>query len=96
MLVYLLKMGGIAASTNGELETMASFLMSVIIFKIYFRAVFIRCATPGMVSPCCADVGDISAPVAMNKIFFSSLFLTLLSISEQRIEAEQPQPEPPA
>ena len=60
MLVYLLKIGGIAASTNGELETMASFLMSVIIFKIYSRVVFIRCATPGMALPCCADVGDIN------------------------------------
>ena len=47
---------------NYELETIASFLVSVIIFKIYFRAVFIRCATLGMASPCCADVGDISAP----------------------------------
>ena len=49
-----------------------------------------------MLSPCWEDVGDISAPVAIIRTFFSSSAVILSRIYEQSTAAEQPQPEPPA
>lgn len=41
-------------------------------FCYYSEVTLIKCATPGIDSPCCEEVGDISAPVATNKTLFSS------------------------
>lgn len=54
------------------------------------------CAIPGMLSPWREDVGDISAPVATKRTFFSIPFLMRFRIYEQSTLALQPQPEPPA
>ena len=55
-----------------------------------------RWAIPGMLSPCWDDVGDIRAPVAMNRIFRSWPFCIFFKITEQSTDALHPHPEPPA
>ena len=46
--------------------------------------------------PCCEEVVDISAPVAIKRIFFSSPRSTRFKICPHNTPAEHPQPEPPA
>ena len=57
---------------------------------------FIKCDIPGIVSPCKDDVGDISAPVDINKIFLKFPSSNLCIIKDAKTEALQPHPEPPA
>ena len=49
----------------------------------------------GMLSPCCAEVGDISAPVAAKSTRFQIPFSIAGRICPASTEAQQPQPEPP-
>ena len=50
---------------------------------------------PGILSPCCDEVGDIIAPVAINRPFFQRPCSMPSRIYEQSTEAEQPHPDPP-
>lgn len=52
--------------------------------------------TPGMARPCWEEVGDISAPVAQNRMRLSSPRSMRRSRWPQSTEAEHPQPEAPA
>lgn len=54
------------------------------------------CAIPGIEPPCCTIVVDISAPVAQNNTRSSSPLSILFKKCPHIIDAEQPQPEPPA
>ena len=50
---------------------------------------------PGMLSPCIDEVGDISAPVDINKMFLKSPDSKRCITNELSTDALQPQPEPP-
>ena len=65
-------------------------------FFYALEQIFNKCAIEGMLSPCCDDVGDINAPVAMNKMFFNLPDFSCCMIYEQNTEPEHPHPEPPA
>ena len=52
-------------------------------------------AIPGIGCPCLHEVGDISAPVAVNKILCNRPLFISPSKYEQSTLALQPQPEPP-
>ena len=52
--------------------------------------------TPGMGSPCWVEVGDSSAPVPQNRIFFSFPSFSCPSRYPHNVMALHPQPEPPA
>jgi translation initiation factor IF-2 len=67
------------------------------LYSIIYTAINeLKDAIEGMLSPCIADVGDISAPVDINKTFLNCPSSNRCIIYEFKIEALQPQPEPPA
>ena len=78
---------------SGKYNVLVQTLLGESLGKIFSIAT--ACAIPGMLSPCCALVEFINAPVGINKIllyFFSS---NIFIIYPQKTLATQAQPDPP-